>query len=208
MIAHQDPDTEELLQRARRGDHSAVEQLLGRHRSRLRRMVAVRMDERLSARVDPSDVVQEALSIACKRLPGYLRRPPISFYAWLRQIAWNCLVDLHRRHIAADKRSVAREEPMHLSGTSAAELGERLKASGTSHIKRLVREELRARVQAAIAKLAPAHREILVLRYLEQLDGAQCAAVLGISRKAANQRHLRAVRRLHRLLGDDTSGET
>jgi DNA-directed RNA polymerase specialized sigma24 family protein len=58
------PDTDQLLADASRGDAAARDRLLERHRRRLRQLVAVRMDRRLAARVDPSDVVQEALAEA------------------------------------------------------------------------------------------------------------------------------------------------
>jgi len=96
-----EPDTSELLAEARRGDKSAANRLLGQHRDRLRRMVAVRMDDRLSARIDASDVVQETLMLAAKQIADYLRDPPLPFYPWLRQIAWNRLAVLHRRHLEA-----------------------------------------------------------------------------------------------------------
>ena len=58
-----------------------------RYRDRLRRLVAVRLDPRLAARADASDVVQEALADAARKLDGYLRDRPIPFYPWLRQLA-------------------------------------------------------------------------------------------------------------------------
>src|SRR5436309_7088112 len=107
------PDTDQLLASASRGDTAARGRLLERHRSRLRRMVAVRLDPRLAARVDPSDVVQEALIDAAGRLPDYLRDRPVAIYPWLRRLAWEHLVKLHERH-RARKRSVLREEPADL----------------------------------------------------------------------------------------------
>src|SRR5579864_4019582 len=109
MVATNKPDTERLLEQASRGDAAARQQLLERYRTRLRRMVAVRMDRRLAARVDPSDVVQESLADAFQNLSDYLRRRPLPFYAWLRQFAWERLLKLHRRHIHTQKRSVTRE---------------------------------------------------------------------------------------------------
>jgi RNA polymerase sigma-70 factor (ECF subfamily) len=85
------PDTEELLQRAASGDPQARQLLLTRHRKRLRRMVAVRLDPRLAARLDPSDVVQEALAAAARQLDAYLRDRPLPFYPWLRRLAWERL---------------------------------------------------------------------------------------------------------------------
>src|SRR6516165_5011523 len=98
-MKYADADTDELLERAGSGDTTAREQLLIRHRARLRRMVAVRLDRRLAARVDPSDVVQETLAEAARNLADYLRERPIPFYPWLRRLAWERLVKLHRRHI-------------------------------------------------------------------------------------------------------------
>lgn len=101
--------TDQLLRRAESGDRAALDRLLASHRRRLRQMVAVRMDRRLAARVDASDVVQEALAEAAARLPEYLDRRPAPFYVWLRQLAWQRLVDLSRRHIYAQRRSVEKE---------------------------------------------------------------------------------------------------
>src|SRR6516164_5374655 len=106
-----EPDTDALLAQASQGDADAGQRLLARHRDRLKRMVAVRLDRRLLARLDPSDVVQEALAEAARRLPDYLRERPLPFYPWLRQLAADRLVTLHRRHVRAQRRSVRREEP-------------------------------------------------------------------------------------------------
>src|SRR5579871_4053174 len=104
------PDTEELVLLAREGNEAARDNLLAVHRDRLRRMVAVRMDQRLMARLDPSDVVQEALLDAAGKLPDYLREQPIPFYPWLRRVTWEVLSKLHRKHLHSRKRSVVREQ--------------------------------------------------------------------------------------------------
>ncbi len=201
-----DPDTTELLARAGNGDGSAVEKLLVRHRGRLRRMVAVRIDDRLSARIDPSDVVQEAMMVAAKKLPQYLREPAVSFYPWLRQIAWERLIDVHRRHLRAGRRSVAREEPAAVSDASAMRLADRLVASGTNPLARLLRDELCTRVRKILEQLGTADREILLLRHLEDLRSVECAEILEISEEAAKKRYLRALQRFRRLLDKETSG--
>src|SRR5215472_7956514 len=107
--AHQ-PDTEELLEQAGTGDRTARQQLLARHRGRLRQMVALRIDRRMAARVDPSDVVQEALADAARNLSDYIEERPLPFYPWLRQFAWERLLQLHRHHLRAQRRSVDREQ--------------------------------------------------------------------------------------------------
>ncbi|HTK78727.1 MAG TPA: RNA polymerase subunit sigma, partial [Gemmataceae bacterium] len=91
----QTSDSEELLRRAGGGDEPARQQLLARYRDRLRRMVAVHLDPRLAARLDPSDVVQDALLDAAGKLSHYLRTRPVPFYPWLRRLAWEHLVKLH-----------------------------------------------------------------------------------------------------------------
>ena len=80
---------------------------------------------------------------------------------------------------------------------------EQLKAREDGPLKRLLRRELHARVRAALATLNDRDREILVLRNFERLSSQECAAVLGIHVEAAVQRHVRALRRLQRLLAKD-----
>src|SRR3954471_19959386 len=104
-----DGDNEQLLERACAGDAAARQELLGLHRDRLRQMVSVRLDRRLAARVDPSDVVQEALAEAARKLDDYLGARPLPFYPWLRRLAWERLVKLHERHLRAQRRSAMRE---------------------------------------------------------------------------------------------------
>lgn len=204
-MASPEPDTDELVRRMADGDKLAAELLLGRHRDRLRQMVAIRIDPRLTARLDPSDVVQEVLMVASRKLPEYMRQRALPFYPWLRQIAWNTLVDLHRRHIQAKTRSVSREQPwvMAISDQSAIELAERLAASGTSPSGRLIRSELRRRVRWALAQLPGRDREVLVMRHLEHLSISEMAAVMEIPEGTVKSRHFRALEQLRGLLRDE-----
>jgi RNA polymerase sigma-70 factor (ECF subfamily) len=202
-MTRRQPDTEQLIEQASQGDGRARGELLALHRDRLKQMVLVRMDRRLAARVDPSDVVQEALAEAAQKLSGYLRERPLPFYPWLRRLAWEQLVRLHQRHLAAGKRSVRHEEQWALPGKSALVLAQRLLGSATSPSKHLLRQELRRRVQDGLARLSERDREVLVLRYLEGLSTRETAEVLAITEPAAKVRHLRALERLRGLLGDD-----
>jgi RNA polymerase sigma-70 factor (ECF subfamily) len=202
-MAPNEPDTQMLIERACGGDRPAREQLLTRHRDRLKRMVLVRLDRRLAARVDPSDVVQEALVDAAGQLSDYLREQPVPFYPWLRRLAWEHLVRLHQRHLHASKRSVRREEHWRLPDQSAMELAKQLLGSGTSPSRHLLREELRHRVRAALDELSDRDREMLVLRYLEGLSIRETAAVLGIREGAVKVRHLRALERLRCVLDNE-----
>lgn len=197
-------DTDLLLDRVAQGESSAAATLLTRHEQRLRRMVQLRFDPRLAARLDPSDVVQDALAEAHRRLPEFAARRPMPFYPWLRGIAWDALIDMTRRHVVAARRSVRRETgPASLSGDSQRILADRFLAVGASPSEQALRHEVRGRVQAAIAQLPPLDHEVIVLKHLEELSVAEIAAVLRISQEAVYSRYRRAVQRLHRLLSSE-----
>jgi len=200
-----DNETAELIGRAKAGDQAAWSCLVSSFRPRLRRMVGIRMDRLLAARVDPSDVVQETLAEAARKLPQYQAERQLPFYPWLRELAWEQLVRLHRRHVQAQRRSVLRERALSpgLSQESELELAEQIAANSLSPSGQLVRQEVRQRVQAALQKLSSQDREILVMRHLEQLDVKEIAAILRISPKAVMMRRLRAFEHLRRLLGSD-----
>ena len=191
------------MQLARRGDKAAIDQLLDRHRDRLKRMVTVRMDDRLSARFDPSDVVQETLINATRLLPRFLEERPLPFYPWLRQIAWQRLLDLHRRHLHAESRSVASEASWTVSNDSIVTLARQLVASDTSPSRRVVRNELRDRVRQALERISQDDNDLLLMRHLEQLKVAEIAAVLKVSESAVKSRLRRSLVRLQREIGDE-----
>jgi RNA polymerase sigma-70 factor (ECF subfamily) len=160
------------------------------------------MDDRVVGRFDASDVVQETLLEAHRRLPEYLQDRRIPFYPWIRHLAWERLVQHHRKHIRAQKRSVTQEQcPLPLSDHSESLLADCLIASVSDPGDRIVREEERQRVRTALKELRPHDREILELRYLEQMDPREVAATLNISIAAVNTRHFRAVQRLQVILG-------
>lgn len=192
-----DDDTDRLVSLAAQGDHAARDRLFARHRDRLERMVAVRMDNLLRARFDPSDVVQEAYMEVSRRLSEYGKTRPIPFYPWLRQIAWERLVELHRWHFRK-KRSVVCEQhdAMTPNDDSFCQLAEGLVASQSTPSGRMVRRELVDRVKQAMSNLDDASREILLLRHLEQLSTNETSAVLDVSVSAVKSRHFRAMQRL------------
>jgi RNA polymerase sigma-70 factor (ECF subfamily) len=190
-------ETQQLIDRAEQGDDLARHELLERYRGYLRRMVAARLDRRLARRVDASDIVQEALVDAAGRLDDYLRDKPLPFFGWLRQLATERVIKAHQRHLVAQRRSVSRESgSVGVSDESADELVRSLVAQDTSPSNRLMRKERRDEVMAALAKLSPRDREVLVMRYLEQLDTPQIAEAVGITEWAVKARLLRALIRI------------
>lgn len=140
MVDSRDMDSQILMQQAAAGDERAADRLLELHRDRLRAMIALRLDRRLSARIDPSDVMQETMVEAHKRLPEYLQTQPLPFYPWLRSMAWEKIVKIHRQHLLAQARAVTREEQFDvgLPDQSALELANRLIAKDSSPSRRIL----------------------------------------------------------------------
>ena len=204
------PETENLLAQARRGEAAAVERLLTAHREPLRRMIDLRLDPALAARLDASDIVQEVLLEASRRLSDYLRNPVMPFHLWLRHIAKDHVIDAHRRHRQAQRRSLDREQPLVpavLADHSSLELAAQLLDHEPTPASAAIRHELQRRLDGAIADLDEDDREVILLRHGEQLSNQEVAAALGLSEAAASMRYLRAVRRLRAaLLPEQPSG--
>jgi RNA polymerase sigma-70 factor (ECF subfamily) len=173
--------------------------LLTVHREPLRRMIGLRLDPALAARVDASDIVQEVLLEAHRRLQDYLKNPAMPFHLWLRHMAKDHIIDAHRRHRQAQRRSLDREQPIVpavLADHSSYELAGQLIDPERTPASEAIRRELQRRIDAAIADLDEDDREIILLRHREQLSNQDVAHELGLSEAAASMRYLRAVRRL------------
>ena len=198
-----DGETTRLIERAARGDQQAWAQLLARHRDRLRRMVALRLDRRLQGRVDASDVIQEASLDAARRLPEYLKQPALPFFLWLRFLTGQRLMEQHRVHLGAKARDVGREIALHhgaLPETTSAALAAQLLGRLTSPSEAAIRAERRIRMQEVLNTMDPLDREVLALRHYEQLSNSEVAAVLGLDKSAASKRYARALVRLKEIL--------
>jgi RNA polymerase sigma-70 factor (ECF subfamily) len=192
-------DTEELLERARRGDAAAPDELFARHRERLRQGIALRLDRRLAARVDVSDVLQETYLEAARRLPQYLARPDMPFPLWLRWLARERVLVLHRRHLGAGRRAAGREVRP-LPADSSAQLVNGLVGPGPTPSQALAAVELAERLRLALQQLDEDERDLLLWRHFEQLSNREIAQMLRISEAAANKRYVRALQRLRGLL--------
>jgi RNA polymerase sigma-70 factor (ECF subfamily) len=193
----------ELLQRAADGDQRALADLLTPHRGRLKRMVKIRLNQRLQGRVDASDIIQDALLEASQRLRDYLDGPGMPFFLWLRHLAGQKLIDVHRRHLGTQKRDAGLEISLHRGAwpvASCTSLAEQLLGRLTSPSQAAIKAELRLRVQEALNSLEPLDREVLALRHFEQLSTAETAEALGIGKSAASSRYVRALKRLKDLL--------
>jgi RNA polymerase sigma-70 factor (ECF subfamily) len=201
------PDTQNLLDHAKQGEAGAVDRLLEVHREPLRRMIGLRLDPALAGRVDASDIVQDVMLEVSQRLTDYLRNPIMPFHLWVRHIAKDHMIDAHRRHRQAQRRSLDREQPIvpnAFADQSSLELAAQFIDQDMTPATAAVRHELQKRMADAVAKLEESDREIVLMRHYEQLSNQEVATSLGVSEAAASMRHLRAVRRLRAaLLGEE-----
>ena len=198
--------TQDLLEGIRQGDDGATGRLLQRHREALRRMVEMRLDRKIRQRVDASDIVQEVMVEANRRLKNYLDNPAMPFHLWLRQMAKDRLIDAHRRHRGSGKRSVDREQPAvaapnldHSTIQFVAQLCDNEltpAAAATMH-------ELQRRFESALQELDEQDQEVVIMRHFEQLSNQEVAQGLNLSEPAASMRYLRAMRRLRKRLADE-----
>ncbi len=188
-----------LLAQAAQGDRQAWGQLLEQHRDRLRRMIAFRLDGRLHGRLDPSDVIQEAFLDAQRRLDDYLQNPTMPFALWLRFLAGQRLLELHRFHLGTQGRDAGREVSLFrgpVPEASSVVLAAHLAGQLTTPSEAAIRAERQAALQSALDRMDALDREVLVLRHFEQLSNDEAALALGIDKSAASKRYSRALVRL------------
>lgn len=161
----------------------SFEQLVADHQQRVARL-CYRL---LGWRQDVDDVAQEVFLAAFRAMAEY--RGESSMSTWLTRIAVNAC----RSHVRKRVRLLRL-----LGGARHS----REPHPGRSADHKLMDRERFARVRAAIRKLPPKYREVVVLRYLEEMAVPEVSDVLGLSRNAVEVRLNRARKRL----GDDLAG--
>lgn len=195
--------TEALLARAAQGDDVALASMITRYTERLKRMIGLRMDRRLRGRVGASDIVQEALVEAQRRLRDYERDPPMTFFLWLRAIAADKLMNAHRAHLGTQKRDAGREISLYrrpMPEACSVSIAQQLVGQITSPTRAIARAEAQLLVQEVLNGMDPIDREILILKYFEDLSTSEAAAELGIKRSTAGKRYIAALKRLKQAL--------
>lgn len=192
-----------LVRRAAEGDRQAAEELLSRYRQRLKRMIHLRMSRRLQGRIDDSDVIQEALLDAARKLPEYAKAPQLPFYLWLRHLTGLKLAEVHRRHLGTQMRDADQEVSLHrgcLPGADSVSLAAHLLGAFTSASQAAIKAEKRLLLQESLNSMEELDREVIALKHFEQLSIDEISRVLGISRAAAGRRYLKAMKRLRVIL--------
>ena len=196
-------ETGMLLDLVRADDQRALGDVLERYRSRLERVVRFRIDRRLIGRIDAADVLQDAFLEATTRIKDYLADPKMPFFLWLRFITVQRLMILHRRHLQTKSRDAGREVSLQAAGTfetTSANLATYLADNNTSPSQACANAELKLQIQESLDKMDDIDKEVLALRHFEQLSNAEVSRVLDISKTAASNRYIRAVKRLGALL--------
>jgi RNA polymerase sigma-70 factor (ECF subfamily) len=197
-------EPEALLSRALAGDEEAFAALFDSQRERLRRLVRLRLDRRLWGRLDSDDVLQDAYLEARKRLPDYARQTEaMPFHLWLRLVTGQKLIDLHRFHLGAQARDAGMEVALHrgaLPQATSVSLAAQLLGRITSASRAAIRAEHKLILQEALNGMDPIDREVLTMRHFEHLSNDETALLLGLTKKAASNRYIRALKRLKEVL--------
>lgn len=195
--------TEKLLLRVGDGDDEARNELLARHRTSVERLIQMRLDHKIRRRVAVSDVLQNVMIEANRRLSDYLNKGAMPFHLWIRQIAKDRIIDAHRRHRGSAKRSVDREQAIDgrpNNRQSTIMLAGVIADKELTPAARATQQEIAKQVELAIADLPVADRDIILMRHYEQLGNQEVAEVFGISEQAASMRYLRALKKLRSIM--------
>jgi RNA polymerase sigma-70 factor (ECF subfamily) len=182
-----------------------LDRLFRQHAQRLKRSVRVHMDQRLSGRLDPSDVIQDVFLEAASRYAEYQRKPNLPPYLWLRFLTIQRLALVHRTNLRVQARDIRREQRFGQAGSgtnSAALIAALLVGRNTSPSQAVHREQRRERVQRALEAIDPLDREVLLLRHFEQLSNQEAALVLNLNESAASKRYIRALTRMKKVLAE------
>ncbi len=193
----------ELINRVVQGDHAALADLFSLYRPRLWRLVAFRLHPQLQGRIDADDVLQDAWLRAIDRIESFLRDAATSPFLWFRTIVSQTLVDLHRFHMGAQKRSAAREFSINRgwsNESTSSSMSFHLQQPTKSPSSTLGRAEQARQLETALQGMNENDREVLALRHFEELSNSETARVLNMTEQAASARYIRALARLKQVL--------
>ncbi len=181
-----------VLTKLEAGGVDELTSLFMHQRPGLRRLISMRLDPRLHARVDASDIVQETFVRACKALPSYLESPVIHPVVWLRLIGKRLVAEVHRRHFR-DKRSPEHELGYDIEGNSHLinQFADSIQSAGSAAEK----HELISRLHHLLQNMPIHDREILEMRHVEGVSLQEAAQQLSIPYETAKKRYQRALQR-------------
>jgi len=181
-------EQQRALDRARQGDVHALGELLDSFRPYVRFLGRAAGHRRLQARVDDSDLVQDALLEAHKQFGRFRGSTVAELTAWLRRIVLRTAAHVRRSHLEAGKRTLDREQ-------TADDLADLADPDSTPSAQ-AIRDEQAARMAAAVDRLPQEMQQVFLGRHLEQQPYAVLAERLGKSEGAVRVLYVRALARL------------
>ena len=197
-----DSHTSHLLANVLSGGADQLGRLLELYRNYLNMLADSQLDQKLRARVSPSDVVQETMLEAHRDFQQFRGRSQAEFAAWLRQILVNNLARMIERHVLTRKRDVRRQvsiDQVKESVERSTVLANVLAGREETPSVHLERHE-RAVVLANLMQQLPDHyRQVLVLRNLQGLSFQEVALQLERTEPATKMLWMRAVKKLRGL---------
>jgi len=174
-----------LLREARQGSRDALGELYSRYGTRLLAFIRMRLGPDLRARVESRDILQATLLKSFQRLAQFEGGDGATLMSWLMRIAENEVRDQadfqHRQ-----RRDLKADLPVDEGGIDIA-------ANVRSALSEAVVREEAERLGAALEALDPDHREVIVLRKLEELSFKDVAARMGRSEDACRMLLARAM---------------
>ena len=174
-----------LLREARRGSREALGELYARYGTRLLAFIRMRMGRDLRARVDSRDILQTTMMKSFERLSQFEGGDGATLMGWLVRIAENEIrdqVDYQHRQ----RRDISAGVPIDAGGVDIA-------AGVRSALSSAVVNEEAERLGCALEMLDRDHREVIVLRKLEELSFKDVAARMGRSEDACRMLLARAM---------------
>jgi RNA polymerase sigma-70 factor (ECF subfamily) len=177
-----------LLERAHRGDDAALDRLMARHLTPLRRWARGRLPQWARDGTDTDDLVQHALLQTFRRLDDIEIRGPGALQAYLRQAVLNQV----RNEL---RRTGRRPGLTHLDGTEVD--------PGRSPLEQAIGREAMGRYERALMRLAPEEREAIIGRVemgysYEELADALEKPSAEAARKAARRALIRLAEEMNR----------
>ena len=200
-IVLEENEHNQLVVQAIEGDQEALANLFSLYKKQLRAMIAFRLDRNLKGRVAPSDILQEAFMDLAKKLPDFNDKQ-MSFFVWLRLVTHERLLLVHRQHLGTQKRDPRREIQVdHESrNASSIDLTAHLIGKYSSVIGKAIHKEQSIRLRAVIDGMDDHDREIIAMRVFEGLTNGESSEVLGLDKKTASKRFVRAMDKIRKEL--------
>lgn len=194
-------DPESAIQRARGGDVLAIAKLVENYRPYLRFLANLSLKPQIRAKIDASDIVQEASMLAMRDIRQFRGDSEKELAAWLRRVVINTVANSNR-HFTRDRRNVELEQKLQNEFDESVAGLSRLASNESTPSQQLMRREHAVLLAEALDKLPDEYHEILILREFRGLSLAEIAEHFGRTRNSVQKLWARAIQAMRRNLKD------